>query len=97
MEKYLTSLLCGFGKAHSSRHAILKLLHVWQKELDKSCFVGIILTDLPTAYDPLPHDRLVAKFETYGIDKNGLNLTHNYLKNRKDQKLSSSYSDWYNS
>ena len=48
------------------------------------------------AYDSLPHDLLVAKFEAYGIDKNGVNLIHNYLPNRKQRtKISSSYSEWY--
>lgn len=31
------------------------------------------------AYDSLPN-LLVAKLKAYGIDKNGLNLIHNYLK-----------------
>ena len=35
------------------------------------------------AYDYLIHDVLVAKLEANGIDKNGLNLIHNYLSNRK--------------
>ena len=39
--------------------------------------------DLSKAYDTLPHHLLVAKFEAYGIDKNGLNFIHNYLTNRK--------------
>ena len=55
-----------------------------------------MLMDFSKAYDTLPHDLLVAKFEAYGIDKNGLNLIHNYLTNRKQRtKVSSSYSDWY--
>ena len=44
----------------------------------------------------LPHDLLVAKFETYGIDKHELNSIHNYPTNRKQRtKVSSSYSDSY--
>ena len=94
LDKYLNSLLCGFREAHSSQHALFKLLQAWQEELDKSGFVETILMDLSKAYDTLPHDLLVAKFEAYGFDKNGLNLIHNYLTNRKQRtKASSFYSD----
>ena len=97
LEKYLNTLLCGFRKTHSTQHALFKLLQAWQEELDKSGFVGTILMDLPKAYDCLPHDLLVAKFEAYGIDKNGLTLIYDYLSNRKQRtKINSSYSDWYN-
>ena len=94
MEKYLNTLLCCFRKAHSTQHALFKLLQTWQEELDKSGFVGRILMDLSKAYDCLPHDLLVAKFEAYGIDKIG--LIHDYLSNRKQRtKTNSSYSNWY--
>ena len=96
LEKYLNTLLCGFRNSHSIQHALFKLLQGWQEELGKSGFVGTILTDLSKAYDCLPHDLLVAKFEAYGMYKTGLNLIHNYLSNRKQRtKINSSYSDWY--
>ena len=83
MEKHLSSLLRGFWKALFSQQVMFKLLQAWQEELDKSGFAGTILMDFSKAYDSLPHDFLAAKFEAYGIDKNGLNLIHNYLTNRK--------------
>ena len=96
LDQYLNSLLCGFRKAHSTQHALFRLLQEWQNELDKSGFVGTILMDLSKAYDCLPHDLLIAKFEAYGIGKSGLNLLLNYLSNRKQRtKVNSSYSDWY--
>ena len=95
-KKCLNTLLCGFRKAHSTQHALFKLLYAWQEELYKSGFVGKILMDLSKAYDCLPHDLLVAKFEPYGIDKTGLNLIDNYLPNRKQRtKINSSYSNWH--
>ena len=93
LEKYLNTLLCGFRKAHSTQHALFKLLQAWQEELDKSGFVSTVLMDLSKAYDCLPHDLLVGKFEAYGIDKTGLSLIYDYLSNRKQQtKIIFSYS-----
>ena len=49
LEKYLNSILCGFRKAHSTQHALFKLLQAWQEELDKGGSVGTILMDLSKA------------------------------------------------
>ena len=96
LEQYRNSLLCGFRKAHSTQHALLRLLQEWQNELDKSGFVGTVLTDLSKAYNCLPHDFLLAKFEAYDIGKSGLNLLLSCLSNRKQRtKVNSSYIDWY--
>ena len=97
LEKYFDTLLCGFRKAHSTQHALFKLVQLWKEELGKSAFVGTILMDLSKAYDCLLWGlwHLKPKFEAYGIDRNGLNLIHNYLSNRKQRtKINSSYSDW---
>ena len=69
MENFLNQLLCGFRKAHSTQHALFRLIQSWQKELDESGFVGTILMDLSKAYDCLPHDLMVAKLEAYGLVK----------------------------
>ena len=74
MENFLNQLLCGFRKAHSTQHALFRLIQSWQKELDESGFVGTILMDLSKAYDCLPHDLMVAKLEAYGISKESLQL-----------------------
>ena len=96
LERYLNTLLCGFRKAHFTQHALFKLLQAWKEELDKSGFVGTILMDLSKAYECLPHDLLIAKFEAYDIDKSDLNLIRSYLSNRKQRaKINSSYSDSY--
>ena len=63
--------------------ALFKLLHSWQKELDNSGFIGTILTDLSKAYDCLPHDLIIAKFEAYSLRKNSLKLLLGYLEGRK--------------
>ena len=95
MEAFLNKLLCGFRNAHSTQHALFKLLQRWQKELDNSGLVGTILMDLSKAYDCLPHDLIIAKFEAYGLSKSSLSLLLDYLTSRKQRvKIGSSYSVW---
>ena len=60
-EIVLNHILYGFRKAHSTKHALFKLIQFWQKELDNGGFVGIILMDLSKAYDFIPHELLIAK------------------------------------
>ena len=83
IESFLSSILCGFGKAHNTEHALFNLLHSWQQELDQKGFVGTVLMDLSKAYDCMPHDLLIAKLDCYGIDKIGLSLILDYLSRRK--------------
>ena len=64
LEKYLNSILCGFRKAHSTQHALFKLLQAWQEELDKGGFVGTILMDLSKAYDCLSHRKQRTKISS---------------------------------
>ena len=90
---FLNELLCGFRKAHSTQHALFKLLQAWQKELDNSGFIGTILMDLSKAYDCLPHDLLIAKLWAYDLDRFSLRSLMDYLNSRKQRtKVGSSYS-----
>ena len=93
INNFLNELLCGFRKAHSTQHALFKLLQSWQKELDNSGFIGIIPMDLSKAYDCLSHDLLFAKLGAYGLDRCNLRLLMDYLNSRKQRtKVGSSYS-----
>ena len=95
MDTFLNKLLCGFRKAHSTQHALFKLLQRWQKERDNSGLVGTILMDLSKAYDCLPHDLIIVKFEAYGLSKSSSSLLLDYLTSRKQRvKIGSSYSVW---
>ena len=49
METFLNQLLCGFRKAHSTQHALFRLIQSWQKELNESRFVATILMDFSKA------------------------------------------------
>ena len=74
MNNFLNELLCGFLQAHITQHALFKLLQTWQKGLDSSGFIGTILINLSKAYDRLPHDLLITKLGTYGLDRSSVRL-----------------------
>ena len=76
-------ILCGFRKVHSTQHVLFKLLQSWHKEVDEKGMVGTVLMDLFKAYDCIPHDRLIAKLNAFGIDSVGLLLISDYLSRRK--------------
>ena len=95
MDTFLDKFLCRFRKAHSTQHALFKLLQRWQNELDNSGLVSTILMDLSKAYDCLPYDLIIAKFEAYGLSKSRLSLLLDCLTSRKQRvKIGSSYSIW---
>ena len=63
----------GFGKQHSTNHAInCSVAHV----------LGIFI-DLRKAFDTISHGKLLCKLYKYGIHGNTHALTGNYLLNRK--------------
>ena len=85
LEKDWNSILCRSRKAHSTQHALFKLLQSWQEELDKGGFVGTVLIDLSKAYGCILHELLVAKVETNVVCKAALNLISNYISHRKQR------------
>ena len=60
LENFLSELLCSFRRAHSTQHALFRLIQKWQAELDLGGYVGTILMYLSKAYVRLSHDLLIA-------------------------------------
>ena len=93
---FLNEVLCGFRKAHSTQHALFKVLQSWQKSLGSGGFAGTILMDLSKAYDCIPHELLIAKSHCNGVNITSLKLLLDYLTNRKQRKkIGSSFSSWH--
>ena len=81
MKKFLKTLLYGFCMAHFKQHGIFRLLKAWQKEFDQLGFVSTIIMDLSKAYEWLPHDLLIAKFEEFSLGMATFSLQKNCLIN----------------
>ena len=91
----MNPLLCGFRQGHGTRHAVFRLLQARKKELDESGYTGTVLMDLSKAYDCIPHDLIIAKFEAYCFDNISLKLFHSYFSDRKQRaKIRSAISEW---
>ena len=91
-ETKLSPHLCGFRSRCSTQNALSNLLFNWQNCSDKS---GTILMDLPKAFYCLPHDLIIAKLSTDGLDHDSLKLIRSHLSNRhQGMKLESIFSSW---
>ena len=58
-------------------------------------FVGVVLMDLSTAFNCIPHDLLIAKLHAYGFSEKTVTFIYSYLKRRKQNvKIENFYSDF---
>ena len=64
------------------QYVLLYLIETWKKALDNKLNVGVITTDLSSAFDCLSPSLLYYKLLAYGFTENACNLIYNYLTNR---------------
>ena len=76
-------MISAYRTNYSSQHVIIRLLEEWRTKLDNNFVVGAVLTDLPKAFDCIPHDLLIAKLAAYGLSEEALMYILTYLSNRK--------------
>ena len=79
----LSDFLSAYRKQDCCQHVLLRVIETWRKCLDENKIVSVILMDLSKAFDCLPHDLLMVKLETYGLDTKALKLMLSYLSGRK--------------
>ena len=73
------------------------MLESLENALYKGHCTGILLTDLPKAFNCISHDLLLAKLHVYDFSKQSLNLVSNYLCDRiQRSKIGEKYSTWHN-
>ena len=62
---------------------------------DNKKVLGAVLMDLSKAFDCLPHELLIDKLRSYGLDKDSCNLLGNYLSNKHQRvKIGNSLRNW---
>ena len=82
---------------YSSQHVIIRLQEEWRKKFDENFAVAVVLTDLPEAFDCIPHDLLIAKLAAYCLSEEVLVYILSYLSNCKQcVRINDAYSEFEN-
>ena len=72
----------GFRPNRSCITQLLEVIHDWSQALDKASCIEVIYLDYSKAFDSVPHERLVAKLGSYGIDLKVQRWIRNFLLDR---------------
>ena len=62
--------ISAYIERYSTQHVLIRLIEEWRKYLDGDYIVGGVLMDLCKAFDCVSHDLLIAKLDSYGLDRN---------------------------
>ena len=97
MEEYFSPLISAYRTNYSSQHVIIRLQEEWRKKFDENFAVAVVLTDLPEAFDCIPHDLLIAKLAAYCLSEEVLVYILSYLSNCKQcVRINDAYSEFEN-
>jgi ribonuclease P/MRP protein subunit RPP40 len=89
LEKHniLTSLQHGFRSGHSCESQLLLTMHDITASFDKKNQVDIAILDFSKAFDTVPHKRLLAKLDHYGITGPIHGWIKGFLTNRQQKVM----------
>ena len=79
----------GFISGRSCSAQLLSCLNIWTEMLDRDACVDTILVylDFAKAFDSVPHERLLCKIESYGLNEKVLKWTRSFLQGRRQKVL----------
>ena len=69
----LFAFMCGYRRGYSTQYALIALIKKLKKSEEGRGYSGVVLMDLPKAFDTLNHTLMIAKLHAYGFDIPSLN------------------------
>ena len=85
--KLLSDYQHGFVEGRSCTSQLLAFLEAWTRILDSGNAVDAIYLDFRKAFDTVPHRRLLAKLECYGVTGKCLAWINAFLDDRKQRVI----------
>ena len=93
VNKLLSDYQYGFIKGRSATLQLLNILDDWTSALNSGEQVKIIYTDFAKAFDKVPHQRLLTKLRSYGLDCKLISWIADFLCFRTQRvRINDSYS-----
>ena len=75
----------GFLRGRSTATQLLSTFNDWAKSRNLSIPTNVIFLDLAKVFDSVPHERLLLKLKSNGIDGSLLNWLRHFLVGRKQR------------
>ena len=75
----------GFIRGRSTVLQMLNVMDVWTKAMDKGDSIDTVYLDFTKAFDKVPHNRLMSKLNSIGINTETLNWIKAFLSDRVQQ------------
>lgn len=82
----------GFRKGLSCETQLLMTYHDIAEKLDRGKQMDLVFLDFSKAFDRVPHQRLLLKLKSYGVDDRTLNWIEGFLSNRTQRVTADSVS-----
>jgi hypothetical protein len=94
---FLSNNQDGFRNRRSTVTQLLDVLDDWTNTLDNNANIDAIYLDFQKAFDTVPHQRLLHKLTSYGIQGKALRWIEAFLTDRKQRVcVNGSFSGWTN-
>ena len=92
---FLTDCQHGFVQGRSCTTQMLRVVDKLSEILDQGEAVDTIYLDFAKTFDTVPHERLLIKLESYGVEGYVLKWIRNFITSRKQMvALCGAYSSW---
>ena len=93
--KFLSDKQHGFVHSRSCTTPLLKVIDIWTEILDQGGAIDSLYLDFAKALDSVPHERLVLKLASYGIEGHVLQWIQHLLSGRRQRvAVAGAFSTW---